>query len=878
MRTIHRRDPRSRSAATLVAVLVLLSVAAPGGIASAAPTNGDLIARATALERAGRLTAAYRVLGRLDKPTKALATHRSHVGGALSGLAAARALTRTGDNAGARELLDAERKQLDPVADRFVVVRVAQSAARSAQRAARAAERARAAADAQARATNAQAAALGRRGEWKDAAALYKAVATKAEATVSPPLRQAAVIGQIKAEQRVAENAPGPVRRFLDSVWDVLRDALKWAVIAIIPAVLFGLAALLRRARRARPKPGVTSLALSDLGSDAKDRNRRDFALRREMYDAVQDVRHGTVSARSDGIDERRDLDGTAAPLVRLGEGAGRFDSLTDAENPVQIGPVKVSPVQLVYFVTAYVARPGEFELKGALHADGSGARFAVERVKTSDPNTLLSRWTATATGADACTKVIQEVAAKYAVETGASYVSSDWRSYQCYREAVTVIATMDGGAEADRIKLLDSARAALIRALHHDGANLAARLRLGAVLRMMGRNGDAAAQFERLMNDARDPKLLSGVASEYVTRHPELYYIAAYNRAVSLSKLRSSRRFSARNELALLVAKLGDGEPPVLDETERDDLKRAFDARAWPANDPAEDRERYRALAYGAWGAALLATADDRDEGSPERVAALRTRRAKVLARLRSVKEELGRTEGSDASGAIRQAGAVLDNAIARILFLQGENKGARDAAEQALAVCPDLGDAHITLAEIATARRNRDIDWATEAERQLKLALDISPNDERAIYALGSLYKGLDQREDAKQQFLLLRSDWRAHDRLGEIFMSEGAYGPAVEHFAWSQSQHESSDYRARLLVGAVLELSGAPDGRMTKRDASVANDAATRVVDALEAGEKKNEWMIKLGRLKQATMQLSSNASRTGAGGNGLPAGTT
>ncbi|HWI71301.1 MAG TPA: hypothetical protein VNT55_05065, partial [Baekduia sp.] len=645
---------------------------------------------------------------------------------------------------------------------------------------------------------------------------------------------------------------------FFLAIWHNVRDALKWALIPIL--LLLALWAA-NRHQRGRPLAGRTSLALTDSGGDAKDQDRRDHALAVELTDAIQEVRYRSLLAEGSEIDEHRDLDGTAAPPVMIGTGvSGKADAVA-SDLQIDVGPLKVSPLKLYYFVQWSLARPGARELAGTLRADTAGAELCVELRDVGGGG--AQHWSARATGATARCAVIREVAEKYVVESGYSYISESWRSYVAYRDALAALEDADPGVPERCEAALESARALLESALASDSANLLARMRLGAVLRAMGRNAEAAAQFARLRDDVRLGDRLPAGAAAFVGRHPELFYCAWFHGAVALGKWRGGGPDVTR--LAMLVARLAPGpaELPVLDLGERPALIAALRRESWPALPEAADRERLYVLALCAWAASLVPSVDQRDGGAPDELQRLRDRRKAVLDRIAEVRERLrsGQLAGPGAGQALREGEAILDNAFARVAYRQGLHGNARAAAERALVLSPDLGDAHVTLAEIALSKWGRRAeDWSVEAERHLTTALRISPKDARARYLLGKLYKSIGDFPKAKAAFGALGTDWRALFQLGDVFLEEEALADAVRCFVRSQVRNPSGDYRADRLVTTVLALRNADGARLRKRDGDQVLRAGQRLVDAAKPA-RRDDAVKQLARLETTVEELTS-----------------
>jgi tetratricopeptide (TPR) repeat protein len=835
-------------------MMVLLAVAALTvlvPVAHAAASDAGIVAAATAQERGGRLQRAFVLFGRVAKPTKAQTTHREHLGAALQAQATAAALSRAGDDAGAEAVLDAARAELDPGADGFVLVALADDAATAARRAT-------ASADAEARATIHKGDALRADERWDDAAALYKTVATKPAGTISASVRQTATVRQLRAERSAIEDEPGPVSEFFTSIWHTIRDALKWLLIPLL--VGFGLW-VTRAIQRRRPVTGQTSLALAEAGVDGKDQDRRDHALAVELSQAIQDVRYLSVGVDGSDVDERRDLDGTAAPLLDVGGGSlGPVDAL--GENvTVDVGPLKLSPLEFYYVVRWARARPGEQELRGTLRADEHGAELNVELCGPEEGD--VRHWSARASGAGARAAVIREIAQRFVVESSFSYISTSWASFAAYGEALKALEVASGQEPSERLATLATARVALERALGHDAFNLLARLRLGAVLRTMGSNPEAAAQFARLRDDVLAVDQLPDGAAELVRRHPELLYVAMFNRAVALSKWKRGRSDAVTVQLAMLAARLAPATAPVLPvllSAQRPGLIKALNETTWPTTVLDErDRERLYALVMASWAASLLATVERGADRSSKR---LEDRRVLVRERLLEVHAQLvaGELAGPDAGTALRQAEAVLEDALARLAYLRRIVPEARSAARRALVLTPDLGNAHVTLAEVAMLKQGqKDDDWSIEAERHLTTALAISPEDQRARYLLGKLYKMTGDFPKAKEAFGTLPADWRSLDELGDVLLEEESYAEAVRCFVRAQARNPSGDYRAARLVGTVLALRGIDGARLRRRDGDRAIWAGERVVKAVDE-PKKAEARKRLESLRAAVQELT------------------
>ncbi|MET0602789.1 MAG: tetratricopeptide repeat protein [Baekduia sp.] len=871
--------------------IAVLLVTATFGVATVQPaaagtTDANRVARADAFERAGKLDEAFGQLAALAKPTKAQRAHRAHVRTAAGALIAAAALTKLKDDAAAKKALDTALAELDPGGDAVIRAKLAEESAAAAERASAAVAAARAPANKQAEATLQKGDALGRDERWQDAAAMYKSVATKPAGEIDAAIRQRATTKQLAAEKEAVEAEPGALREFGDTVWHGIRDVIAWLLVPLILlGLLFGVLIAVHAALWRRPRPGI-QLAVVDASDAMKDRNGRDEALAAALLDAIEDVRSGSWAAGGSEIDERRDLDGMAPPPVAAGAGSSGLDDLKDKVE-IGAGGVKVSPVAFVAPLVRYLTRPHERELRGMLRADADSTELCLalydigrpSKAEGEDPvaekKAPSGPWGASRTGAGSRAKVLREVAQKFVTESGYSYITTSWRSYAAYRDGLVALAAADELPAAEREAMLHEARAAFQRAVNGDQDNLLARMRLAGVRRMLGDNPEAAAEFRQVLDDVLDPDRLSPHAKSLVKAHPELIYLAAINRTVSLDKWHDRDRFAVSEDLAFLVRKLAVAKDELPEVQLPDTTPEFVGDDRWP-KEPLEGPDRLRLLvtAFAAWAASLLRTVGREDRGASL---------DDVRRRLDKVCRWIVKVDSRDPSVGLarRQAEGTLRNAIARVAYDQGCLKKAqedfdgargswdeaRHEAEQALVLSPQLGDANVTLAQVAMERRNQN--WSSEAARHLQRALEVSPKDGRARFRLGELYREIGEDEAAIAQFGLLKDDARALHRIGVIHKENDDYQQAVPFLALSQVRGPSKGRRAVDLVKAVILLREDPNGWMLKHDGNVAEDAAKRLVPVDGTDEEKAAANRLVGEVIAAVKQLTEVRQRPVAG---------
>jgi tetratricopeptide (TPR) repeat protein len=775
--------------------------------ANAGATRFD---RAVALERQGKLAAALATL-QTSSLTSAQKERRAHLSQALRIFHAAAVYTRLGEFGQAHRLLKLLVAKLDPVRDLFLE----RAAYRRLERLGALARRR---GDQEASTLIEKAATLEEHGRLTQAAATYKLVAQSRADTVSAGIRQEARLGQLGAEAAAADrNSAG----FKDDVWSSLRTVVlgivKWlaiaAAIGLLIALLAGARGLLRSKMRRR---GRTTISVSDLSAEPKDRNLKNHLLTRDLADEVYSAAGGggESSGRAE-IDERRDLDGAALPMIRIAEGTELIDSLISDETPVKLGPVALSPRELVYFVRWYFRRRGDFELIGTLRGDTGRTTITVERISVGERGRVVNRWHITKQGENSRSKAILDVATRIAVDLGGSYISSNWESFREYRAALGELAKASG---AERAPALEAARASLQRALNHDPLNLLARVSLGSVLQLLGRNEEAIANYRRLEAIVTETELASATAINFVERHPELAYVAMYNRAVALSKIaRWDCQNSARETLALLAARVSE-EPTLIPalEGERDQLITKLNEQ--PEQTPLEepDRRRLELLARAAWASTLVFLAEHTQTSGPDEADRGRRRREALLEKLEEVRGWIKRQSASPSDDprvatATQQAEATVDNAYGRILSLLDRLDEASEALQNALSLLPDLGDAYVNMASVRMAKRARRSGWEADAERDLKRALEISPDDEKARVLLGDLYAdpALRRYRDAAACYEQLPGDPIACFKLAELRTREGKPHEAIDLFSRSLSQRPVADFRAERYLETVLSM---------------------------------------------------------------------
>jgi tetratricopeptide (TPR) repeat protein len=214
-----------------------------------------------------------------------------------------------------------------------------------------------------------------------------------------------------------------------------------------------------------------------------------------------------------------------------------------------------------------------------------------------------------------------------------------------------------------------------------------------------------------------------------------------------------------------------------------------------------------------------------------------------------------------------VSQARAVAENAHGRAKYLLGKRDDAVSAFDRALSFAPGLGDAHVNMASALFWARARYADWNTRISLHLDRALEVSPNDRKALYLRGKLYYLLNQKDDAKrvwEQASEAGDEW-AQFRLGEMLWEgddEESKAQAIELVRRSQARNPVHDERARALVLWTADV--ADDGKVEQATLIAARQAG-KEIEQYEKGRDRP-----LGKeLREAIDLINAKANYAPAG---------
>lgn len=610
------------------------------------------------------------------------------------------------------------------------------------------------------------------------------------------------------AEQAAAADDGG----FLDDLGDEISSAaqtvLAWLVVIgglLLVVLLVRMAG--RGFRRWTPPRRGICVALEDLSGGASGGS---GALGQEVEAAIRSLAQSAAEQPPAEIDAARDLDGSLSLNVRVaGDALATLGPYVNDATPVKVGPIAFTPRQLLTFISSTFARRYQFELRGFMAASGSTTRLVLDLQCRTAREPV--RWSCSDDGEAARGTVVTDAARRVLFETSEKPVSVRWRSVEAHQKARSITATLDDAP--DRFAALQDARRLLERALAIDAGNQEARFELGTVLRKLGQNREASLQY-RLINVFPGP----GQASD-----PTLRRAIDYCRAVALSKVDAWEEH--REAKKLLEA--------VDAEVEHDsDLKE-------------RTREAHRLVIRSALAATLVFEAERlRSEADSDR---LEEASAAVLQRVMELRDWVDqadqRTPDVDVNAFV-QACAVAENAAGRVAYLAGRPREEVVAClERAVALAPDLGDAHVNLATALLRGTSGPPDRDERVRRHLDRALEISPHDAKARYLRAKLYGKLglldQQREDL--QVAVDAGDHLAVFTLAELEWRDGHKLPAVELARRSLTLRPSGRwYRARVLVAWIADPEVLADARAETLEAGL---GAARQIEK-RAREQKRE----------------------------------
>jgi tetratricopeptide (TPR) repeat protein len=788
-----------RPGITIVCLLGALS-----GTAWAAEV-ADPFAAVLAREERGEFAASLRQLRSSEELLKAHREHEAALVALLHAFDSVQTSLASGQHDQARSVLEALLPRLDPVRDTYLMHAAHARLVQLRDLGRRMAE-----------ADVARADQLAKDGKDAEAIAIYSDVAQSEASEIPAALKRRARQAMARAEAAKAEaEAVGFWGKTWKSASEGIFTLAGWSVFLLIGTLLVWAAQARRRKRKPREE---TLIVLEDLTAQAPERETMSQGLIRELL-----LRFGSLGKGEDlaaDIDTLADIDGSSQANLRMeAEPVADVPSVIQDGAAVQIGPFSLTPRQLVALVRAYFRRPWKTRLSGSLVRQGEQVLLLIERSTEDQGATLVDRWEARADGDDARAVVVQRMATRLAFELAKIRLTSDWRSFEAYRDAMAHLARAEG--EETREPLLEAACRDLQRSLRHDPANWIARFQLGVTQRKLGQNESAAKHFQFLEWMASDGAQGAGPLAAYLEKKPEFLFTLRYNKAVALSKVPN---WEAHKKAVQLLNELVDGA-------------------ATPDN---ESGIRLEMLARSARAAALTFELEDppAGDGSAKGQERMRRFQGQVFDRIDQERAWIKALPVATARldwKAYSLSFAVTHNAYGRACYLLGR-KGGEEALREALTMSPDFAESYITLAELSM-RRRKPQDWSKQVEDLLKRALEINPSNQRAHYLLGKLYADPAVADYPKAKEHLVKAElvpW-SYAILARILDEEGDVAEAVRKMRRSIALSPKPDHRFELFVRYALRVLA--DQKPPNRDLlQEAKDVASKLTEAgKEMGDK-------------------------------------
>lgn len=775
----------------LVRLLGILLWLCPTAAASSTPPQELLPSDALAAEQSMDFRGALSILSppsHFSSDTE-LAAHYKSLIETLNILQLARLHQQEGNEEQAKVVLDTEVPKLDPVRDAYLVRAILRELQVVRQQTLREATE-------EIRADLAAADAHVEAGKYDEAIAVYDRIATQSAEIPRDLLHEARIAKQKALAMKASALTPGLWTNLGNSGMTGARTVTEWLVYMVAAVLLVSFAVVFRTWLPARPG---TLILFEDLTAPAADRETLSQHLVREvLYDI------GRLSGRNEGmvdLDRIEDLDGSGLGNLRIDiDPLANIDPLLQTTDPVRVGPFSLNPKQVFQSLRALCARSPELMLRGSLSSQGNQTVLCVEQLGFGRQRPAAERWEVWDASRE---RAVQRIATRIAFERAQFRVTSNWPSFELYRDAMESLA--QELTEEKREECLQRARKLLQQALQCDPANWAARFHMGTAERKLGNNHAASAHFELVHRMIEDSAVSSSLTT-YLQKRPEFLYEVRYNWAVSLSKIKGPDSQKARREamelLDDLIEKLGPASRPAHPQ--------AGTCRMRPApriNLDASQRLTFEMLARSARATVVLSEFENRDRRE--------TFQNEQLERIKEEKawiEDLCLSTPNLDWQAYTFAQASIQSSYGQAYALLGSSSVAITALQKAILMAPDLVDAYNNLAQ-AYIRRDWEGDlW--EARERLEQALRINPSNQNSNYHLGKLFLDpafLDPKKAESYLELAGRIAWSYWYR-AEIVEKTNP-DQALQLLRMSVALDRKADYRYEKLVTLMLELASDP-----------------------------------------------------------------
>jgi tetratricopeptide (TPR) repeat protein len=596
------------------------------------------------------------------------------------------------------------------------------------------------------------------------------------------------------AIEKAAADKPSLARQILQSLVDFLVTAAKGAATIIVWIVVLLLAlGLAAWGRSLLPAREGLLIDIQDLSATDRDNGSRMLSA-----ELARILTPDPQASNADMIlESMTDFEGGSSASIKPMVQLPGLDSMLNTTANVSIGPLQFTPATVLAVLRRFTEPGYQRTASGTLLQKDTHAGMMLQ-VKAAHGEPLANAsWQFVEDGADARQTLLRRAAARlFLLHADGKSVTSDPNSLEWVLKGFDLLRFASGGPPNQQ-KQRDAA-ACFQNALAHDPANWLARFNLSVICRQLGENELAIQNcmlLEQLLKNP--PKSLSN----HLAKHPEFAACVLYNRALALSKLPNW----PANKCAVQLLDTILTEP------------------ASPLTLPARS----------ARAACLLFRFDCFKRSGP----AAKERVAEVRDQILEVKDSLQKAvSAGDLSRTVVMSYAVALNALGYVQDGEGSVYEARASLELAVALQPDMVDAHINLGRLYRhARQKAADDWVVRARAHLTEALQVQPENREANYQMGMLLADEAVRDftNALIYFGKAAPHSFAAFQAGLIYCNPdftGAdLGKGIEQLRNSVSLASASDFRLLELAERLLD---AAEKQCSAAQTAIAAAAVTKV----------------------------------------------
>jgi tetratricopeptide (TPR) repeat protein len=596
------------------------------------------------------------------------------------------------------------------------------------------------------------------------------------------------------AIEKAAADKPSLPAQILQSLIDFLVTAAKGAATIIVWIVILllavGLAAWLRSKFPARE--GLL-IDIQDLSATDKDNGSRMLSA-----ELARILTPDPQASNADMIlESMTDFEGGSSASIKPMVQLPGLDSMLNTTANVSIGPLQFTPATVLAVLRRFTDPGYERTASGTLLQKDTHAAMMLQVTVAHGEPLENSSWQFVEDAVDARQTLLRRAAARlFLLHADGKSVTSDPNSLEWVLKGFDLLRFASSGPPNQQ-KQRDAA-ACFQNALAHDPANWLARFNLSVICRQLGENELAIQNcmlLEQLLKNP--PKSLSN----HLAKHPEFTACVLYNRALALSKLPNW----AANKCALQLLDTILAEPPS------------------PLTLPAKS----------ARAACLLFQFDRFKQSGP----AANDKVAGVRNEIVEVKDSLEQAaSGGALSRTVVMSYAVALNALGYMQDAEGNITHARASLELAVALQPDMVEAHINLGRLYRhARQKAADDWVVRARAHIAEALQVQPENREANYQMGRLLA-----HDAVRDFvnaLIYFAKAAPHSfaafHAGQIYCNPDFAGAdllkGIEQLRNSVSLASAFDFRLLELAERLLD---AADKQCSTARTAIATAAAAKV----------------------------------------------